>query len=77
MRKNYGFAICLDCGEYFEVLTPTQKICPACKAANKGLAQRAFQEEVRKNRKTDWAEIERKCKEAGLSYGYAVARGII
>ena len=26
---------------------------------------------------TDWAEITKKCKEAGLTYGQAVAKGVI
>lgn len=77
---------CKICGKTFKPTRGSQLCCSdECKREN----VRRHSKELRKRnkslrladkkmqkQKTDWAEITKKCKEAGLTYGQAVARGL-
>ena len=78
---------CKICGKTFKPTRNSQLCCSdECKRENvkqhskeKRKRETSLRLEAKKmqKQKTDWAEITRKCKEAGLTYGQAAARGII
>ena len=81
MKKNFQKKSCVICGEIFTPKCPSEKCCSDdYKAMNIKLNKANQRKETilkRKSNRPDWAEIHRKCEAAGLSYGEAVARGII
>ena len=73
--------ICPICGNEF---TPKgrEKVCSDnCREEGKRISNERHKEKVMamKNaqKPTDWKAITKKCKEAGLTYGQAVAKGVI
>ncbi len=80
----YSEKTCAICGETFLPNAGTQKYCSSCRwdiydasktrYRAKEIAER--KKRVRKQQK-EMSEIIRKCEAAGLSYGEAVAKGVI
>ncbi|MBR5305966.1 MAG: hypothetical protein IKU47_03495 [Oscillospiraceae bacterium] len=83
MKYNYSTRICVICGEEFQPTSSTGKCCSdECRKVNERITYERNKAKVKIKKRvivngTDWGEITRKCKEAGLSYGEAVAKGII
>ena len=78
---------CKICGKPFQPYRTAQLCCSReCMRENvklhskeKRQRETSLRLEAKKmqKQKTNWAEITKKCKEAGLSYGQAVAKGVI
>ena len=93
MAKEYAKRVCKICGTEFVPYNSTQLCCSKeCMAKNNYLNVLNYHEKRRlegrkkivppatkskKKQQEEWAVVIRKCKEAGLSYGEAVARGLI
>jgi hypothetical protein len=84
MATVYSEKICSICGERYEPKSATQKYCAVCRCDMSNVSRRRFRakgiaerkKRVRKHQE-EMAEIVRKCEAAGLSYGQAVAKGVI
>lgn len=85
--SKYKERTCKICGNTF---TPhhSSQLCCDIECMRENVRQHSREKRKRESslrkiakgmqkQKTDWAEITRKCEAAGLSYGQAVARGII
>lgn len=84
MGKQYKDKNCKVCGRLFTPKSSADKCCcDECKDYNskKQRADRYQLEKTQKRQakrhKTNWSEITSICKEAGLSYGEAVVKGVI
>lgn len=85
--KDYKERTCKICGNTF-LPNHSSQLCCGQECMRENVRQHSREKRKRasclrkaaknmQKQKTDWAEITRKCEEAGLSYGQAVARGII
>ena len=72
---------CEICGEEFKAKGREKACGDECREYGKRQSRAKFNAKAKAKKKahkpTNWAEITKKCKEAGLTYGQAVARGII
>ncbi len=72
---------CEICGEEFKPKGREKACGDDCREYGKRLSRAKFNAKAKAKKKahkpTNWAEITKKCKEAGLSYGEAVAKGVI
>ncbi len=72
---------CEICSEKFKPKGREKACSDECREYGKRQSRKKFNEKAKakKNsrKRTNWAEITKKCKEAGLSYGEAVARRLI
>lgn len=91
--KNYEERTCRICGETFKPWSNSQACCSKeCMEINTKIlkhkqlerlkAEKAMQKKrtptkSKKQQQKEWAEVLRKCEAAGLSYGEAVAKGVI
>lgn len=90
MLKNPKTLICPHCGKSFETRCTFQiYCCTECQKTADNAKRSARRKELEKENPikpkqkkkaksgTDWAAIGRICKENGVTYGVAVARGLI